>query len=285
MKTTQNPIRVFFITLTRDERERLNDPETGGWESEPKFSRYASATCNADPVVIESAFRHGDYVHAATINQIDRPMNQDDAYFYVQNISEAWPTHEHVECHTDFPRSMMVGDLVEIDDEFFACAPCGWTKIDINAHMEGELLKQCHDCGDRLEDRDTRIVDLRDEVEPAGFVFLCPSCEHERIRKEEETVTCGACSVAIGAHTMDENCRERKIKDSKEAKKIASEFDNVEFWFDRYQKLWVVTDNEHEAASEWLAPGWLYDMTPNEFRDWMKAESDRVREYHEGENA
>jgi hypothetical protein len=46
----------------------------------------------------------------------------------------------------------------------------------------GELLMQCHDCDDRLEEDEMVVVHVGDEVEPPGFVYLCPSCANERER-------------------------------------------------------------------------------------------------------
>ena len=54
MTTTKEQVRILHITLTRAERDRLNGPG-GGWDSEPKFSRYADITCG-----------HGDHWIATT---------------------------------------------------------------------------------------------------------------------------------------------------------------------------------------------------------------------------
>lgn len=56
----------------------------------------------------------------------------------------------------------------------------------------------------------------------------------------------------------------------KRAKAIAAEYsDWLEFWYDRRQKLWCVTDVRMNAASDYIAPAWLRTFTEGKLREYL----------------
>ena len=124
-------IKVYhFNSLTREERNRLNGAD-GGWDSEPKFSRYADVTQGFSKRFISSvgiAIALGEYTHIANV---DGDMN--DAFRLTNHIESSWTENDGVEALKDEVRSTSVGDIMEKDGEFFVVAPVGFTKLDIDS--------------------------------------------------------------------------------------------------------------------------------------------------------
>ena len=123
-------IRVFHLnSLTREERDRLNGSE-GGWESEPRFSRYADITTGfskrlADQVA--EAWKLGEYHEAADV----ATDSLDWAYHQTNNISHVWNLNDDVEALTDQFKSTSVGDVMLKDGKFYVVAPVGFEEIDL----------------------------------------------------------------------------------------------------------------------------------------------------------
>ena len=57
----------------------------------------------------------------------------------------------------------------------------------------------------------------------------------------------------------------------RKAKTIAAEYTTVEFWYDRYIRLWCCTDPLMYAASDYVAPGHLEDWSEKDFRFFIES--------------
>jgi len=99
---------VFFITLDDFQSAEVN---AKGWGGSVAGRAYMEATCKANPV---PALAWGMYQPAASGDF----ESADDAFRMLQNLETSWRWRwEHlIHCHTNRPRSMMVGDLVRWDD-------------------------------------------------------------------------------------------------------------------------------------------------------------------------
>ena len=96
--------------LTEEERKRLNHPETGGWDSERKFSRHANITSFAKLPDVAVALLKGEYELVATVLSEDL----EDAFRYTNHVNVAWHKHPAA-CVAPMPgdhRSTSVGDIV-----------------------------------------------------------------------------------------------------------------------------------------------------------------------------
>lgn len=69
---------------------------------------------------------------------------------------------------------------------------------------------------------------------------------------------------------------------TRKAKQIAAEFsDWLEFWYDRRQRLWCITDVRMNAASDYLSPGWLADFTEGKLRDYLRTCAEEIAEVND----
>jgi len=102
-------IKVWhFKKLTRAEADRLN--ASSGWDSEPRFSRYADITMgDADLSVIAKAMLEGEYKAVAVVDTNDREV----AYRLTNHIEENWTSNEGVTVYPGGHRSSSVGDIFE----------------------------------------------------------------------------------------------------------------------------------------------------------------------------
>jgi len=100
-----------FNSLTKAESKRLNSPE-GGWDSEPRFSRYADITSGqAELSTILKALIEGEY-HTVAVVETD---NTELAYQLTNHIEDNW-TENRQNGITILPgehRSSSVGDIFE----------------------------------------------------------------------------------------------------------------------------------------------------------------------------
>lgn len=99
--------------LTREEVRRLNNPTTGGWDSDPKFTRYANITNLPGASRLSSvaiALLKGEYELVATVDSDDL----EDAFRYTNHIETAWHRHPAaiVKPEPGDHRSTSVGDIV-----------------------------------------------------------------------------------------------------------------------------------------------------------------------------
>lgn len=105
-------IKVFHNVLTSEERDRLNGPN-GGWDSEPRFSRYANVTCFGDAEHARPAWNAGDYTHVADVDS----DNLEFAYSNTNHIHQSWQDNERVEAVGDAKegaKSSSVGDVLAV---------------------------------------------------------------------------------------------------------------------------------------------------------------------------
>ena len=116
-------IKVYHLKyLTKEERNALNGPH-GGWDSNPRFSRYADITCSAPHETILKAIAHGEYMHVADVATNDLEI----AYRQTNHITDNWTLNDDVTAHHKNPRSSSIGDLfVDADGNVEVCAPFGF---------------------------------------------------------------------------------------------------------------------------------------------------------------
>lgn len=137
MKFTDFPlVAIYQITLSREERDRLNGPN-GGWDSEPKFSRYADVTCghSSDDWLdrVREAIFAGDYAEAGTV-RVNPGTDSDmceSAFVNSQSINAPWTANPDCVSFTGrVARSTSVGDLVRVPNgRLFAVAPIGFVPV------------------------------------------------------------------------------------------------------------------------------------------------------------
>jgi hypothetical protein len=95
---------VYFRTLPDAAREKVNRV---GWDC-PEGHAYNDARFG----YFDGALRMGFYREAA---KLDRP-DAERVWVTLQNVVAAWRDTTDVECMTDFPRSMDVGDVIVWED-------------------------------------------------------------------------------------------------------------------------------------------------------------------------
>ena len=96
---------VYYVTLAEDQTKELNN-HADGWVS-PIGRAYLSAK---DGRIDSTNFNLLE--RAATVEAEDAEV----VWMALQNHSVPWTDHDEVECHTDFPRSMDVGDIIVWSD-------------------------------------------------------------------------------------------------------------------------------------------------------------------------
>jgi hypothetical protein len=117
-----------FNSLTKDEQNRLNGAN-GGWDSDPKFARYADITMGfSDRFTnqVHAAWELNEYHPVAVIDTDDL----DVAFEKTNHITHDWRENKEVaEILDGRARSSSVGDIFEKDGKFFIVASCGFTEI------------------------------------------------------------------------------------------------------------------------------------------------------------
>ena len=121
-------IKVYHLKyLTEEERKRLNGPG-GGWDCEPRFSRYANITCSAKDDDIVTAIARGEYMHVADVATNDL----ETAYRQTNHITDNWTLNDDVTAYHQEPRSSMVGDLfVDAEGNIEVCKPFGFSPLSV----------------------------------------------------------------------------------------------------------------------------------------------------------
>ncbi len=110
---------VFYVRLTNEQRDEINDPNSGGWSSEIGKRYLAAKDGNVDDNMM--------FEHAATV---DFRFNE-EVWMHLQNHAAPWSENSEIEVHTNFPRSMDVGDYVVWDSgEAYRVADRGFDKIE-----------------------------------------------------------------------------------------------------------------------------------------------------------
>ena len=121
-------IKVYhYASLTDAEADRLNGSD-GGWDSEPRFSRYADINSgNADVATYVKALIEGEYRAVAVVNG-----TKSDAFRLTNHIESDWRENDGVTfIPGNEPRSTSIGDLFEDTDTgaFYIVARVGFTKF------------------------------------------------------------------------------------------------------------------------------------------------------------
>lgn len=110
------------------ERARLNGLN-GGWDSEPRFSRYADATMFPDDAAIRAVWEAGEYDVIADLEVADLEV----AFSMSNSINGNWTENSEVTSyHGDGKeRSTSVGDILANPDtgEYYYVAPMGFEKF------------------------------------------------------------------------------------------------------------------------------------------------------------
>lgn len=116
-----------YNSLTKSEEKAINGPN-GGWDSTPRFARYADITSgHADLSVIFKALIEGEY-HAVAVVDTDE---RDVAFMRTNHIESDWRENDTVTALPGEHRSTSVGDIIE-DTETGAMAivaPMGFTEV------------------------------------------------------------------------------------------------------------------------------------------------------------
>ncbi len=119
---------IYYVQLTNAQRDELN-AHPASWVC-PIGVAYLEAR---DGLIHSGNF---DLLHrAATITVLDEDkMDQRDneeIWLLLQNVQRPWADRPNVECHTDFPRSMDVGDIIVWEDgQRYRCLGTGFGRIE-----------------------------------------------------------------------------------------------------------------------------------------------------------
>ena len=130
--TTRRGFKVYHLNiLDSDEaRDELNDRETGGWSSQPRFTRYADITTNGDLTQASLAWLVGEYTCVAHVDD----WALDDAFRLTNHIESSWTDNDKViEINAGLSkRSTSVGDIIQSvnNGKLFMVASFGFKEID-----------------------------------------------------------------------------------------------------------------------------------------------------------
>jgi hypothetical protein len=124
---------IYFKRMSEEQIQQLNSPGNS-WGSFPWSKAYADLTMIGYPghdssdavtdLVVEAA-KLGLYEIAAEIEEKD--PNPELIWKTLQNLLEPWTENRKVICHTDWPRSMDVGDVILAGDgRSWVCAAFGF---------------------------------------------------------------------------------------------------------------------------------------------------------------
>ena len=109
--------------LTADEVARLNGA-TGGWDSEPRFSRYADVGLGELEAILE-AYACGEYEFAGAVDTDDL----ESAWLETQHCDFPWTKNGSVIPFGAPRRSSSVGDLFLRGGRVYYVAPVGFEEI------------------------------------------------------------------------------------------------------------------------------------------------------------
>jgi len=123
-------IQIFhFNRLTDTEAKRLNASE-GGWDSEPRFTRYANITMSAKLPDVAIALLNREYHLVAVVDSDDL----EDGFRFTNHIEADWAKYP-ADIVTALPgehRSTSVGDVFTRDGATYVVAPCGFDLLTAN---------------------------------------------------------------------------------------------------------------------------------------------------------
>ena len=119
-------IQIFHYTsLTETERKRLN--ASSGWDSEPRFTRYANITQGAKLPDVAIGLLNREYHLVAVVDSDDL----EDGFRYTNHIETDW-AKQPANIVTPLPgehRSTSVGDIIVRDGGTYIVAGCGFTLL------------------------------------------------------------------------------------------------------------------------------------------------------------
>lgn len=125
---------VFYILLSREQTDELNGHPLG-WAS-PIGQAYGSASHEPVYFCYHDAEKFGMIKLAASLDiKTDRSRHIDhsleEVWEALQNFDKSWTEKENIRCHTDFPRSCDVGDLIYDveEDKLYRVCGMGFTEI------------------------------------------------------------------------------------------------------------------------------------------------------------
>lgn len=115
---------VFFLRLSDEQRNTLNND---GWDS-----GIGRAWMNAEGTV-----RRTDYSDVIEYDLFEKAAfirnthNLSSVWMAIQNHEISWKENESIVCYTNFPRSMMVGDIIYCpqDDSWNRVSRVGFEEI------------------------------------------------------------------------------------------------------------------------------------------------------------
>jgi hypothetical protein len=118
-------IKVYHVKrLTNDQILRVN---AFGWDGSPETKRYADITLDGDVKSVTEGWNAGDYDHVGDVEGDDL----DVAFEKTNHIDRPWTQNAGVSFKRLDVRSSSVGDVFELNGEYFVVASCGFTKIDL----------------------------------------------------------------------------------------------------------------------------------------------------------
>ncbi len=124
MRLTVMHIKRF----SAEERAALNGPN-GGWDSAPRFSRYADATVCPNEDKIRAVWEAGEYEVIADLEV----EGKEHAYRASNHIDSNWTENPEVVSYSGDgkERSTSVGDILANPDtgEYFYVAPMGFKRF------------------------------------------------------------------------------------------------------------------------------------------------------------
>lgn len=110
---------VYYVDLTDEQRDEINGPN-GGWGCDTGRAYLAAK----DGTFNETT--RPFFVKAATLEA----GNNEQIWTRLQNLHRGWDEDPEIECHTTFPRSMDVGDLIVWEaGGVERCASCGFETV------------------------------------------------------------------------------------------------------------------------------------------------------------
>jgi len=122
-------IQIFhYNRLTDTEAKRLN--RSSGWDSEPRFSRYANITMSAKLPDVAIGLLNREYHLVAVVDSDDL----EDGFRYTNHIEADWAKHPAA-IVTALPgdhRSTSVGDVFTRNGATYVVAGCGFDLLTAN---------------------------------------------------------------------------------------------------------------------------------------------------------
>jgi hypothetical protein len=142
--TERRGLKVYHLNIldTDEARKELNDRATGGWSSQPRFTRYADISCNGDLTQASLAWLVGEYTYVAHVDD----WALDDAFRLTNHIESSWTDNEKVTEMdvANSKRSTSVGDIVQTvnNGKLFMVAQFGFEEIDPIAMAKRSTLNE-----------------------------------------------------------------------------------------------------------------------------------------------